>query len=197
MGSDATVVYANWGGRLRLIDKWVKTDAAETTARIIDWAFKLNAKEVRIDGVGLGGPIVDFVAKGSENRFVTIGIVGNAASPDLDKWLNARAYYYDTMREHMRNGKIDLDDADTTLAKELGELEYHFKNARNSLQIASKEEIRLKTGKSPDYADAALYACLDPGIDVTDPANHARPGDTIEMAAEDFLAEMESQISPL
>ena len=196
MGSDATVVYANWGGRLRLIDKWVKTDAAETTARIIDWAFKLNAKEVRIDGVGLGGPIVDFVAKGSEDRFTTIGIVGNAASPDLDKWLNARAYYYDTMREHMRKGRIDLDGDDTTLAKELSELEYHFKNARNSLQIASKEEIRLKTGKSPDYADAALYACLDPGIDVTDPANHARPGDTIDVAAEDFLHERDRTISP-
>lgn len=196
MGADASVLYANWNGRLRLIDKWSKTDAAETTAKILYWAFELNAREVRIDGVGLGGPIVDFVAKGSEDRFTTIGIVGNAASPDLDKWLNARAYYYDTMRENMRNGKIDLDDADTNLAKELGELEYHFKNARNSLQIASKEEIRLKTGKSPDFADAALYACLDPGIDVTDPANQARPGDTIEMAAADFLAEMESQISP-
>jgi hypothetical protein len=196
MGEDYSVLYANYNGRLRLIDKWAKADATETTARIIKWAFELNAKEVRIDGVGLGGPIVDFVAKGSENRFTTIGIVGNAASPDLDKWINARAYYYDTMREDMRNGRIDLDDADKDLSTELSELEYHFKNARNALQIMSKEEIRLKTGKSPDFADAALYASLDPGIDVTDPVNAARPGDTIEIAAQEFLADLEARISP-
>lgn len=196
MGEDYSVLYANWGGRLRLIDKWAKADATETTARIIDWAFKLNAKEVRIDGVGLGGPIVDFVAKGSENRFTTIGIVGNAASPDLDNWINARAYYYDTMREDMRNGRIDMDPEDSDLSKELSELEYHFKNARNALQVASKEEIRLKTGKSPDFADAALYASLDMGIDVTDPANQARPGDIIEIAAEEFLFQHETSISP-
>lgn len=196
MGEDYSVLYANWNGRLRLIDKWSKTDAAETTARIIKWAFELNAKEVRIDGVGLGGPIVDFVARGSENRFSTIGIVGNAASPDLDKWINARAYYYDTMREDMRNGRIDMDDADKDLNKELSELEYHFRNQRNALQIMSKEEIRLKTGKSPDFADAALYASLDPGIDPTDPVNQASPGETIEIAAEEFLFQHESMISP-
>lgn len=196
MGEDYSVLYANYNGRLRLIDKWAKADATETTAKIIHWAFELNAKEVRIDGVGLGGPIVDFVAKGSQNRFATIGIVGNAASPDLDKWINARAYYYDTMREDMRNGRIDMDDADKDLSTELSELEYHFKNARNALQVASKEEIRLKTGKSPDFADAALYASLDMGIDPTDPVNQASPGETIEIAAEEFLHQLESQISP-
>lgn len=196
MGEDYSVIYSYHDGRLRLVDKWAKADATETTARIIKWAFELNAKEVRIDGVGLGGPIQDFVTKGSEGRFVTIGIVGNAASPDLDKWINARAYYYDTMREDMRNGRIDIDDADKDLSDELGDLEYHFRNARNALQVASKEEIRLKTGKSPDFADAALYACLDPGIDVTDPVNQARPGDTIDVAAEEFLFRHETSISP-
>lgn len=196
MGEDYSVIYSYHDGRLRLVDKWAKADATETTARIVRWAFELNAKEVRIDGVGLGGPIQDFVTRDSENRFVTIGIVGNAASPDLDKWINARAYYYDTMREDMRNGKIDIDDADKDLSDELGDLEYHFRNARNALQVASKEEIRLKTGKSPDFADAALYACLDPGIDVTDPVNQARPGDTIDVAAEEFLFQHETQISP-
>lgn len=196
MGEDYSVLYSFHDGRLRLIDKWAKASAVETTAKIIHWAFELNAREVRIDGVGLGGPIVDFVTRDSQNRFVTIGIVGNAASPDLDKWINARAYFYDTMRENMRNGHIDIDDADQDLSNELGELEYHFRNARNALQVASKEEIRLKTGKSPDYADAALYACSDLLIDPTDPVNQAKPGETIDVAAEDFLFAHESSISP-
>jgi len=197
MGVDYSTVYSYQDGILRLVDKWSKADAVETSHRIIQHAFRLGAKEVRIDGVGLGGPVIDFVAHGSENRFETIGIIGNASSPDLDKWINARAYYYDDMRDRMMNGKIDLDFVDKELIEELGDLEYHFKNPRNSLQIEKKEEIRARTGKSPDFADAAMYACATLGIDPTDPVSKLRPGDEYEISLAEMFSEMESSISPM
>ena len=196
MGEDYTVVYKYQDGVLRFLDKWAKADTVETSARIVQHAFEQDAYEVRIDGVGLGAGVYDQVAAKSEARFETVGIIGNAASDDIDKWINARAQMYDEVRRRMFQGKIDIDGDDTSLTKELGSLEYHFKNSRSSLQIASKEEIRAKTGKSPDFADAAMYAAMDLQINPADPIAKLRPGDQIEYALEDLMAEMDMQISP-
>jgi hypothetical protein len=196
MGDDYTVIYLYHDGVLRFLAKWSKTDTVETSARIVQLAFDNGVSEVRIDGVGLGAGVQDQVTAKSENRFETIGIIGNAASTDIDKWINARAEMYDTVRERMFNGGIDIDPEDADLAKEWGDLEYHFRNTRSSLQIASKEEIRLKTGKSPDFGDAAAYAAMDLRIDPTDPVSKLRPGDTFEVDASEFLFDYETSISP-
>lgn len=196
MGEDYTVIYSFHDGVLRFVDKWSKTDTVESSAKIVHWAFKLGVDEVRIDGVGLGAGIYDQVAAKSEGRFETIGIIGNAASSDIDKWINARAEMYDTVRERMFKGEIDIDPEDKELDTELGDLEYHFKNGRQSLQIASKEEIRAKTGKSPDYADAAMYAAMDLHINPFDPVSKMAAGTQFETLPEDFLFAHEAMISP-
>jgi hypothetical protein len=196
MGEDYTVVYIYHDGVLRVLDKWAKANTVETSARIVQLAFENDCSEVRIDGVGLGAGVYDQVAARSEGRFETIGIIGNAASDDIDKWINTRAQMYDTVRERMLNGKIDIDENDSDLIIELGDLEYHFKNTRNSLQVASKEEIRAKTGKSPDFADAAMYAAMELGINPADPTAKLRPGDEYELQLADFMSEMDMVISP-
>jgi hypothetical protein len=194
-GDDYTVVYIYHDGHLRLLDKWNKTNTVETARKIRDLAWEYGCSEVRIDGVGLGGPVVDMVAEQSDNRYETIGMVGNAASPDLDKWINARAYWYDDMRERMFKHQIDISIEDDNLEDELGDLEYLF-SKRGSLQIESKDEIIKRSGKSPDFADAAMYACAmipDPTEDV----NKLRPGETYEMGFEDIFFDWETQIGPM
>lgn len=196
MGEDYTVVYSYHDGVLRQVDKWNKTNAVETGRKIAELALGLGAVEVRIDGVGLGGPVVDIVNQHCDNRFSTISMIGNAASPDLLKWINARAYWYDTLRERMLDGQIDISFEDSELQDELGDVEYHFKNQRSSLQLEKKEDIRARTGKSPDYADAAVYASADLFIDPTDPVAAMNPGDEFSIGLDDFLSEMDMQISP-
>lgn len=196
MGQDFTVVYIYHDGVLRILDKWSKATTVETAHRVVQLAFDNDVNEVRIDGVGLGAGVYDQVTALSQGRFETIGIIGNAASTDIDKWINTRAEMYDSVRERMFNGGIDIDEDDTNLITELGDLEYHFKNTRNSLQVVSKEEIRAKTGKSPDYADAAMYAAMDLHIDPTDPVSKLKPGETFETLPEEFLHALESMISP-
>lgn len=196
MGGDYSVVYVYQDGVLRFVDKWNKTTLTETAARIIRHAFELGVDEVRIDGVGIGAGVYEMVANGSEARFETVGIIGNAAASDPDKWLNTRAEMYDTIRERMLNGGIDIDEDDREMIDELGDLEYHFKNSRSVLQVASKEEIRAKTGKSPDFADAAMYAAMDLAINPADPVSKLRPGDEYELALADVFSEMEMTISP-
>jgi hypothetical protein len=62
--------------------------------------------------------------------------------------------------------------------------------------VASKEEIRAKTGKSPDFADAAMYAAMELGINPADPTAKLRPGDEYELQLADFMSEMDMVISP-
>lgn len=196
MGGDYTVVYIYHDGVLRFLDKWNKSTLTETAARVVRLAFDHVVDEVRIDGVGIGAGVYEMVANKSEGRFETIGIIGNASASDKDRWVNTRAEMYDTIRERMLNGGIDIDEDDTFLITELGDLEYHLKNTRSALQVASKEEIRAKTGKSPDFADAAAYAAMELGFDPKDAVHKLEPGSQFETLPEEFLHAQESMISP-
>lgn len=195
-GDDYTVLYSFRDGKARLVDKWSKVNSMETARRIRDYAWQLGAREVRIDGVGMGGPVMDRVAELSDGRYETVGMVGNASSPDLDLWYNARAYWFDNVRERMFNGEIDIDFEDKELEDELGDLQYKF-SSRGAIQIESKDDIRKRTDKSPDFADAFIYACAQTGVDPTDPVSKFRPGEEYSLALEDFLEEEEMWISPL
>lgn len=195
-GDDYTVVYMNHDGHVRLLDKWNKTDTVVTAQKIRELAWEHNASEVRIDGVGLGGPVVDMVAHMSDNRYETIGLVGNAASPDLDNWVNARAFWYDDVRERMFKGEIDISIEDDVLEDELGDIEYLFGKKSGGLQIESKDDIIKRRNKSPDFADAFIYACARIGIDPALPESKLRPGEEYNMGFEDMFYDWETQISP-
>jgi hypothetical protein len=195
-GTDFSTVYSYQGGKVRKVAHWSFCDTVESANRIIHWAFELKATEVRIDGVGIGAGVLDMVTHRSEGRFETIGIVGNAMSPDLDKWLNARAFYYDDMRQRMKNGELDIDPEDTALQDELGIIEYKFSKSRGALQIESKDDMRKRGVKSPDFADGAMYACADLGIDPTDPIHKLVQGSTFETLPDEWLFAHEREISP-
>ena len=201
-GADETVVYVNTGGHIRLADKWGKTDLVTTAEKIHNIAVREGATEIRVDGVGIGAGVVDNLVRLSDNFYKVVTMTGNASSPNVSKWVNARAYWYDTVRERMHNGEIDIDITDSKLSDELGDIQYHFKNGRSALQIESKEDIRARkkkmmsgnvdeTGGSPDHADAFIYAAMDHGLDLDSPLSELKPGDEFEMDVDAFLFENE------
>lgn len=196
-GDDNTVVYMYHGGVVRKMGQWAKTDLVTSAERIMEIAIEQGADEVRVDGIGIGAGVVDNLTRISDGRFTVINLAGNSASPDLEKWLNARAFWWDTIRERMYKGEIDLDITDKTLSDELGDVQYHFKNPRGSLQIEKKEDIRSRNGKSPDYADAFIYACVDLGFDIDDPVNAMRAGDEFQLTLEQMLWDTETSFGAL
>lgn len=197
MGEDYTVLYSYQDGVARFVDKWAKTDLYVTAERIRDHAWGIGAKEVRIDGVGVGAGVYDILPRISDGRFDVVGMIGNGASPDLDQWINIRAYWWDNVRARMDKGELDIDPEDSSLKDELGDVDYHFKNSRNALQVEKKDDIKLRTKKSPDFADAFIYACANTFVDPTTPEAKLRPGDEYELRLEDFMSEMDMIISPL
>lgn len=191
MGEDESVVYSNRGGHVRLEDKWANCTIPETARRVHKIAMDNRVSEVRIDGVGVGAGVYDMLNElNAEGTYAVVSLVGNASSPDLDQWRNARAYWWDMVRNDMANGKIDISPDDTNLEDELLLVEYHFKNQRNALQIESKEELRSRLGKSPDFADAFIYACTPLDFDPHDPLSQFAPGEEFEYDMEQIFEDM-------
>lgn len=163
-GQDETVIYSNWGGKVRHVDSWSKTDNIEGARKIHKLALELGADQVRVDSAGTGSGVFDalkVLPEFADKTYDLIGFLSANASPDKNRWLNARAWVYDKFREGMKNGEIDLDGADKSLKDELIAQTFKFSN-RNALQISSKKEMREAGLKSPDYLDAAIYSYFDP-----------------------------------
>ena len=178
---DMNTVYVNRGGNLRFVEAWNSANALTTAERIHQIAMMEDVSEVRIDGAGLGGPIADNVSELSNGEYGVIEILGGDASPDKKRFYNMRAYLWNSVLEGLRAGSIDLDPADDSLHEELMSVEIKKRVSGNdSLLLASKEEIRRSgLGKSPDLADAAVYALADLSAWTGNPLNQLKPGDKV------------------
>lgn len=178
-GDDSSVIYKMHDGQLRFHSSWDKAPTTETALRIHRAAIDEGASQVRIDASGVGGGVVDEVVRLSEGRYIVLSMIGSAASPDKRQWHNARAFWWDRMREDMSHGKIDLDVADERLRDELLSVEYKFSKQTGGLLIESKDDMRARGMKSPDFADAAVYACADMSQVVDSPLAGLNPGDVL------------------
>jgi hypothetical protein len=178
-GDDSSVVYSYWDGKLRFVSSWEKSPTTETALKIHRAAIDEGAGEVRIDASGVGGGVVDEVVRLSEGRYVVIEMIGSAASPDKRQWHNARAFWWDKTRELMSHRKIDLDVMDERVRDEFLSVEYKFSKVTGGLLIESKDDMRARGMKSPDYADAAVYACADMSLVLNSPYAGMNPGDVI------------------
>ncbi len=161
-GSDENVLYVNRGGRLRLVDKWSKLDLIETARRVHDYGQRFMASVVNIDVNGVGGGVVDALARLDDfnDAVYNIGAInGSHASPDSARWTNARAWHYDSFRELLADGSLDLDYEDTVLRDEMISQTYKF-SQRGSITMTSKDDMKRSGLGSPDSLDAAILATI-------------------------------------
>lgn len=175
------------GIKVRMLDAWSQADADETVNRIHQLALKHGVHEVRIDGEGMGGPMVDRLTKLADTTYRVISMRGGAASPDRFRWLNARSWWYSEAERRMRSKEIDIDPKDEKLMNELLAHQYHFKNTFSSLQIESKDDMERRGIKSPDYSDAMTYAVADMEAIVMNPLSSLVPGAQFSLSASDIL----------
>ena len=176
-GSDENVLYENRGGRVRCIDRWSKLDLIETARRVHDHGQRLVAGVINIDVNGVGGGVVDALVRLDDfnDSVYDIGAInGSHASPDSARWTNARAWHYDTFRELLANGTLDLDYDDTTLRDEMISQTYKF-SQRGSITMTSKDDMRRSGVSSPDSLDAAILSTI------SHESEGPRPGDIVQM----------------
>jgi hypothetical protein len=163
MGEDYNSIYTNRGGRLRLHSTWNKVTLTETAGRIHRAALDEMATEIRIDGSGIGAGVIDILMNDDaydRKPYKVIAMIGSGRSPDTLRWLNARALYYDQMREKMQTSQLDIDPRDEKLLDEMLMIKFKF-SPKGGIQIESKDEMRSRGMKSPDNLDSAVYASAE------------------------------------
>lgn len=170
-GGDLTVVRERRG--IRAGRQWTqKSERPEQIGRLVLRAIhETGATAVKVDSIGVGAGVVgelrNMAARGDHQAQVHAVSVGEAAS-DPAKYLNKRAQvWWEIGRVGSQQQEWDLsqmDDADATIAQLLQPR--YEEDAKGRIQIEKKDDIRARTGGSPDKAEALLLAYVVP----SDPA---------------------------
>jgi hypothetical protein len=186
-GSDRTVCVLNVDGHVEVLASYNTMDTMEVAARVHKLAVEHDIDQVRVDGIGVGGGVVDrltALAHTAPTPYVVVEMTAGAKSPDRTLHRNSRAYWYDSLKHQLRNGMIDLPVGDNSsdagiLVQEMTGIRYSYPNG--VMQIESKEDIRRRGDKSPDFVDALVMACAPIGYITEDPLATFRPGDMLEI----------------
>lgn len=159
-GADRSTIYVNTGGRVRLYKYFDENSLVQLANEVHNAAIDFGASEVRYDLQGVGQGFEELLFQLEPRPYKMIGLSGSSASPDRRQWYNARAYWWDRVRRQLREGELDVDPLDENLNDELVMVEYKFAPS-GGLLLESKDEMRKRGVKSPDFADAFVYASVD------------------------------------
>lgn len=196
-GTDRSVIVLNSGGKIEILNAYATMDTMELAAQVHKYAIDRKVDQVRIDGVGVGGGVIDRViqlAAGDGKPYSVVEMTAQSKAPDATLHRNARAYWYDSLKHQLRASRIDLPNDGTEWAKqlqlEMGGVKYRYPGG--ILQIESKEDIRARGDRSPDFTDAVVMATAPVSYVQDDPLGDKRKGQTVEV---DVLNDVE-MISP-
>lgn len=177
-GTDRTVITLTRGTHARVLGSYAKQATTETTGRVIAHAREHAVTELRVDGVGVGGGVVDQLA---EQRWHVLDMQAGAGAIDSERFLNARAEWYWGLRERFEAGDIDIDPDDDEMAAQLGSIKYKF-TSRGQIQIESKDDMKRRGLPSPDRADTLMMAyAAEPA-----PSGHVVEADDLDHELADF-----------
>lgn len=191
-GNDKSVIAQNIGGKIEIVGSYSTMDTQELAATIHKHALDRKIDQVRVDGVGVGGGVIDrlvVLSHSAGSPYSIVEMTANSTPPDKTLHRNARAYWYDTLKHQLRAARIDLPTEGENakqLRLELGGIRYKFPGG--VLQIESKEDIRARGDKSPDFVDALVMATAPVNYIEDDPLAGMRKGQTVGV---DVLSEIE------
>lgn len=152
-GTDETVIGLREGDRLRLLLKDAgKRRTTETAGQAANLHREHRTHEIRVDGVGVGGGVVDELA---EDGLPVVDVQAGQAAQDPVRFGNARAEWYWQLRTRFEQGDIDIDDEE--LAGQLQALKYKF-DRKGRIFIESKDDMKKRGMPSPDRADTGMMA---------------------------------------
>lgn len=117
---------------------------------------KIKAEEVYIDDIGIGRGVSDRMIEKKHNiNPVSVG----AKSTEPDKYGNLKAECYWKVRTWIKGGgKLKRDER----FKQLAWIKYKI-NSDKVLQIEPKEDLKKRTGKSPDFAESLMLTFAPSG----------------------------------
>lgn len=217
-GDDRTAVVAKRGRMAWVVDSWMGMDTVSTAMRVLNTVNDMRMRDdedgaevgvqIRVDVVGLGAGVVDTLAAEQakmEQRqghawFSVHEMNGSAAPPQdmqasVQGYGNARAWWYDQAKQSMANGSLKVAPHGV-LRDELGGIRFEYRSGR--MYIESKDDMRKRGAKSPDFADALVYAeaPLHEGVQEGDVLTSSAEDEAMAFMLEQMEAVRELTISP-
>lgn len=161
-GDDASVILTRRGRVVEDIIRYRKTDTVMLANEVMAWADKIDPAMIYVDGAGVGGGVVDYLAAAKYPvRDVQVG----AKADDTVRWGNKRVELWGEMREWLQTGMFRCDDAMVAILKsDLLGPSYKYTITGQTL-LERKEDIKARGLQSPDIADAlalTFYERLGP-----------------------------------
>lgn len=166
-GDDESVVYPRRGARAYPPRAFRGLDGPDLAGQVLLVAAELarpgEVPLVKIDANGVGASPYDALARSAAVE--TVAVVASEASALPDEYVNLRAELAFGLRGWLQGGG-QLPDHGKTQA-DLVTVHFAF-DGKNRLKVESKDEIKKRLKRSPDYGDAlalAVYAPRDLGAD--------------------------------
>lgn len=174
------------GLRVRYVNSWRKRPLTSSnpenlgSAQLIDAAaLASGAILVNVDASGLGSGAIDGLMEIGSTGYYVYEVFGNYPSTDKRAFVNMRAEQYFELQKRAFAGELDLDPKDSELFDELRGIVYEFSTQGGARKIESKESMKKRGVKSPDYADALWYAAIDTTLIFDDELAGMKPGDQV------------------
>jgi len=159
-GPDPTVYVIMEGGNVIKIMSRPKTRTTEVTADVLALCqqFNISADRVGVDGVGLGAGVIDELF---EKEFVVRDIIGGASPEEVAEdfffhFLNLRIQMAWSLKTAMEAGEIGGLTHERMKA-DIGAIIYEV-HGDKTMRLETKDKIKKRIGRSPDYFDALMYA---------------------------------------
>lgn len=134
---------------------WAGTDAVFTQGKIAEVLTRTKVRQCAMDADGVGGPIIDNVRALCSGRDIFFEEYHNTAQ--AGPYGNKTTQGYFELARDAEQGKVFIRD--DRVIGELGSRMYEF-NHKGQRVLQQKKEWRKESGKSPDFADAAVMASM-------------------------------------
>lgn len=165
-GRDRTVVRERRGMKAGRVVEFRSSDPTVTSGQIVLTLREWGVTRVKVDSIGIGWAMVGMLRSALAGEGIEVVPVNFGEGPtkvNKDRFLNLRAEVWWTIgREYSRDRVWDLSAVDDDVIAELTAPEYRIMDSMGKIKVESKQDVIQRLGRSPDQADALLYAFWSP-----------------------------------
>ena len=137
-----------------------KRGLMEVTGRAVAIIKREAIRGANVDVIGLGAGVVDRMIEqkievnGNKVKINGVNVALPAEKPE--RFMNKRTEMWFYARQWLETGSIPVDDR---LARDLTSPRYTY-TSRGQYALESKDEMKKRTGKSPDFGDAFVLSII-------------------------------------
>jgi hypothetical protein len=147
-GDDTSVMVDRQGPKIHGIYQFQGLDTIEFAQVVLNHYRQHQFTQVFVDGIGVGAGVVDQLKR---FNLPVVEVTVNSKSSEPKTYSNLRAQVYGRLRDWLASADLPHDDKE--LFEDLSALNYFFNN-RLQIVLEAKKDMKKRTKRSPDRADA-------------------------------------------